>query len=50
MKFKAFASDKKVASKSVDISGIGGSWASEDFPTAEELRAMRRSSHKITEL
>lgn len=43
---KSSSDDKK----SVDISGIGGAWASEDFPTAEELHAMRRSSHKITDL
>lgn len=43
---KASSYDKK----SVDISGIGGAWASEDFPTSEELHAMRRSNHQIPEL
>lgn len=33
-----------------DVSGIGGSWASEDFPTAEELQAMRKASHKAVEI
>lgn len=36
--------------KNIDLSGIGGSWASEDFPTTEELHAMRKSSHLISEL
>lgn len=44
---KALSADYK---KDIDLRGIGGAWASEDFPTAEELRAMRKSSHKVTEL
>lgn len=37
-------------SKTKDISGIGGAWASKDFPTSDEIHAMRKSSHKIPEL
>lgn len=33
-----------------DISGIGGAWASEDFPTPEDIYRMRKSTHIISEL
>lgn len=36
--------------KNIYLSGIGGLWASEDSPTTEELHAMRKSSHIISEL
>lgn len=38
------------AKRTKDISGIGGAWASEDFPTPDEIYAMRKSEHKIAEL
>lgn len=37
----------KPASKTKDISGIGGAWASDDFPTPEDIYTMRKTSHKI---
>lgn len=33
-----------------DLTGIGGAWASDDFPTYEELRAMRKTNHKTAAL
>lgn len=40
----------KPATRVKDISGIGGAWASEDFPTPDDIYSMRKSSHKIPEL
>lgn len=37
------------SSETKDISGIGGTWASKDFPTTDEIYAMRKSIHKIPE-
>lgn len=48
---KAVAAPRAGDEKAVkDVTGIGGAWASDDFPTYEELRAMRKSNHKIAVL
>lgn len=40
-------SDTISKSPSKDISGIGGAWASDDFPTPEDIYAMRKTNHKV---